>query len=118
MFKEQMPTNQVENNIEPGKNTDTENSLLGKLKGKTKGIAKVLTLATALNSAPATIERANAENKTGKIEKQQVENIQERVNAFLNILINIPDNPNATTPAQNMMMKKAAARALISNYCL
>jgi len=58
MFKEQIPTNQSENDgSNPEENSSEKSGLLGKLKDKTKGIAKVLTLATALNAAPVLAEK-------------------------------------------------------------
>lgn len=58
MFKEQIPANQSENDdSNPEENLSERSGLLGKFKGKTKGIAKVLTIATALNVAPALVEK-------------------------------------------------------------
>ena len=109
MFKEQIPTNQSENDgSNPEENSSEKSGLLGKLKDKTKGIAKVLTLATALNAAPVLAEKTKtldiAEANAAEIPHRPIEINSDSIKnvSSLSIVDNCDFSPKKRKSAKRM----------------
>ena len=104
--------------LDPIEVAEQEKTLFQKFEGKARDIAKILSLVTVLSVAPAAVEQAYGKDKLESPKMEDVANAKERAVAFLEKIMNMPDNPRADSPAQNEMMKKRAAVVMIQAYAL
>ncbi len=106
------------------KSVKSEEGVLNRfLRGKAGGFARTLAFVTALSfggGMAGTAKEAFADEKeTPKTADTMKEKSPEQKDVeFLERLYNLPDNPNAATPAQARLMKERDARNLIQIYAL